>query len=152
MDEAGFLRAVSERLDVDRQGAQIVTSAVLQVLRWRLTANEAAHLDAQLPTRLKRLRTLSGNQPLSKPNRFHREEFFRRVGLLAGLPQDAAQRAAKVVFKVLQEALQSPTGHEGQAWNVFNQLPKDLKKFWSDASRVPDRPAYSSGSPRHASD
>ena len=34
----------------------------------------------------------------------------------------------------LQRALGSPTGREGEAWDVLSQLPKDLKGLWLDAS------------------
>ncbi len=133
VDEAAFFREVGERLEVDKEGAQVVTSAVLSVLRSRLTGKQAAHLDAQLPARLKRFRPLGCAEP--KAIRFRKREFVRRVGILASLSGEEAQRATRTVFKVLQEALQSPTGHEGEAWDVFSQLPKDLKKIWSDASR-----------------
>ncbi len=136
MDEAGFIREVSERLDVDDRTAQVITSAVMHVLRSRLTANQVAHLDAQLPTRLKRFRTRGG--AAAKAIRFRKEEFFRRVGLLTRLPREEVPHATQAVFNVLQAALQSPTGHEGEAWGVFSQLPKDLKKIWSQASRLSD--------------
>jgi hypothetical protein len=41
------------------------------------------------------------------------------------------------VFKVLQVLLQSPTGQEGEAWDVFSQLPKDLKRMWLAAASMP---------------
>ena len=34
------------------------------------------------------------------------------------------------VFATLQELLGSPTGMEGEAWDLMSQLPKDLKKLW----------------------
>lgn len=133
MDEAGFIREVSERLAIDDETAQAITSAVLHVLRSRLTASQVAHLDAQLPTRLKRFRARSGLP--TKAIRFRKQEFFRRVEVLTRLPGDQVPHATETVFKVLQEALQSPTGHEGGAWGVFSQLPMDLKRIWSQASR-----------------
>ncbi len=136
MDEAGFIREVSARLDVDEETAQAITSAVLHVLRSRLTANQVAHLDAQLPTRLKRFRTRSGLP--TRAIRLRKQEFFRRVGLLTCLPGEQVPHVTQAVFKVLQEALQSPTGHEGGAWGVFSQLPMDLKRIWSEASRMSD--------------
>ena len=39
------------------------------------------------------------------------------------------------VFATLQELLGSPTGIEGEAWDVMSQLPKDLKKLWLGAHR-----------------
>ncbi|MGZ3689780.1 MAG: hypothetical protein ACXVBW_15870 [Bdellovibrionota bacterium] len=41
----------------------------------------------------------------------------------------------RVVFGTLQAALKSPTGQEGEAWDIFRQLPKDLKKVWLSAAR-----------------
>jgi hypothetical protein len=47
------------------------------------------------------------------------------------LPDDGeAERAVKAVFGTLQRLLGSPTGKEGEAWDVFSVLPKDLKMLW----------------------
>jgi hypothetical protein len=35
---------------------------------------------------------------------------------------------------VLQEALGSSSGTEGEAWHVLSQLPSDLKQLWPSAS------------------
>jgi hypothetical protein len=40
------------------------------------------------------------------------------------------------VFKALQMSLRSPTGQEGEAWDVLSQLPKDLKKIWIAAAAM----------------
>jgi uncharacterized protein (DUF2267 family) len=136
MDEETFLHEVSERLDVDKEQAEAATIAVLQVLRSRITAKEASHLDAQLPAGLKRFWQEPGVE--TKVSRFHKEEFFRRVGVLADIPDDEAEYATTVVFKVLQKALKSPTGREGEAGDVFSQLPMDLKKVWTAASHLPN--------------
>jgi uncharacterized protein (DUF2267 family) len=51
------------------------------------------------------------------------------------LPDDGeARRAVRVVFAVLQRLLGSRHGVEGEAWDVFSQLPKDLKKLWLTAA------------------
>jgi uncharacterized protein (DUF2267 family) len=51
------------------------------------------------------------------------------------LPDDAeAERAVRAVFGALQRLLGSRTGREGEAWDVFSQLPKDLKQLWLDAA------------------
>lgn len=56
----------------------------------------------------------------------------------AGLPDDAeAERAVRAVFGALQHSLGSPTGREGEAWDIFSQLPKDLKTLWLDAAAAP---------------
>jgi uncharacterized protein (DUF2267 family) len=41
-----------------------------------------------------------------------------------------AQDAVVCVFDVLQEALGSTTGREGEARHMFSQLPTDLKQLW----------------------
>jgi hypothetical protein len=35
---------------------------------------------------------------------------------------------------VLQRLLGSTTGMEGEAWDIFSQLPKDLKRLWLEAA------------------
>lgn len=135
MDEETFLSEVSRRLDVSRDQAEELTTAVLQVLRDRIGA-EAEDMDAQLPVGLKRFwqaRTL-GEEII----RIHKDEFFIRVAAAARIPEADAPRAVKAVFKVLQKALKSPTGEEGEAWDILSRLPKDLKKVWSAAARLPD--------------
>lgn len=138
MDEETFLKEVTQRLDIPIERAEQTATAVLQVLRQRIGPKEAADLDAQLPAGLKRLWQEPG--PEQHVSRFHKDEFFRRVAIAADLPETDIPRAVKVIFKVLQKALRSPTGLEGEAWDVMSNLPKDLKKLWTDAARLSDSP------------
>ena len=55
MDDRTFIREVAGRLTCDERRADAVTFAVFQQLRDRLTAKEAADVEAQLPTGLKKL-------------------------------------------------------------------------------------------------
>ena len=69
-------------------------------------------------------------------NRIHRHEFIGRVRQRAVLRDDeAAEDAVRAVFAQLQRLLGSPTGREGEAWDIYSQLPKDLKELWLDAAR-----------------
>ena len=53
---------------------------------------------------------------------------------MAGLDDELeSEEAVTAVFAVLQEALGSPTGTEGEAWHVLSQLPADLKRLWLSA-------------------
>ncbi len=53
---------------------------------------------------------------------------------MAGLDDEGeAEEAVTAVFAVLQEALGSPGGKEGEAWHVLSQLPADLKQLWLSA-------------------
>jgi uncharacterized protein (DUF2267 family) len=137
MDERRFINEVARALHCDEQRADAVTFAVFQELRDRLTPSEAADVAAQLPTGLKRLW-----QEDERPNRAvaktHRAEFIGRVRKRAALPDDGeAERAVRAVFATLQGLLGSPSGKEGEAWDIFSQLPKDLKTLWLAAAESP---------------
>jgi uncharacterized protein (DUF2267 family) len=139
MDEATFIRQVSAALGCDAPRAEAVTFVIFRELRNRLTAKEAADVAAQLPSGLKRLWRDSdrGDRPVEK---IHEHEFVGRVRHLGALPDDReAERAVRAVFAALQRLLGSPTGTEGEAWDVFSVLPKDLKMLWlaSGEGRAP---------------
>jgi len=58
------------------------------------------------------------------------------VRVAADVPDDAeAERAVRAVFATLQHALGSKDGMQGEAWDVFSQLPKGLKQLWLSATR-----------------
>ena len=113
--------------------AEALTFTVFQELRDRITPQEVLHVAAQLPKRLKML-WMSLEFPDRKVHRVSGEQFVWEVRRMAGLADDAeAERAVSAVFAGLQKLLGSPTGQEGEAWDVMSQLPKDLKKLWADA-------------------
>ena len=135
MTERRFVDDVADALRCDRQRAESVIFAVFQELSRRLTAGEAAHVASQLPTGLKRLWSV-GELPGRPVEKIHRAEFIGRVRQRAVLPDDdEAERAVRTVFRALQRLLGSPSGREGEAWDVFSQLSKDLKQLWLDAAR-----------------
>lgn len=135
MDERTFLHGVADRLACDLHRAESVTFAVFGELSDRLSPHERHDVEAQLPTPLKRLWD-AGNRPDRPSTRVHRDEFIGRVRQRAVLPDDGeAERAVRAVFAQLQLLLGSPTGREGEAWDIYSQLPKDLKALWLDASR-----------------
>jgi uncharacterized protein (DUF2267 family) len=128
---------VADRLRCDQRRADALTAVVFQELRNRLTPKEAADVASQLPRTLKES-WLDNEEPMRPVQRVHREEFIGRVRQRAVLPDDhEAERAVRAVFAVLQRALGSPLGTDGEAWHIFAQLPKDLKSLWLDASREP---------------
>jgi uncharacterized protein (DUF2267 family) len=135
MTEDRFVEEVSRALRCDRERAEAVIFAVFRELSHRLTAREAADVASQLPTGLKRLWSPTGalDRPVEK---IHRAEFIGRVRQGAVLPDDEeAERSVRAVFRALQHLLGSPSGREGEAWDVFSQLSKDLKQLWLDAAR-----------------
>jgi uncharacterized protein (DUF2267 family) len=65
----------------------------------------------------------------------HEYQFLDEVRRMVGLDDEIqAEDAVICVFGVLQEALGSPTGQEGEARHVFGQLPSDLKELWLSAA------------------
>jgi uncharacterized protein (DUF2267 family) len=133
MDDTTFIDQVAERLHCDDARAEAVTFAVFHALRDRVPPKEAADVAAQLPSGLKRLwrEADRAGGPLEK---IHEQEFVGRVRHFAGLPDDReAERAVRAVFATLQRLLGSRSGMEGEAWDVFSVLPKDLKMLWLSA-------------------
>jgi uncharacterized protein (DUF2267 family) len=135
MDERSFIREVAERALCDERRAEILIFAVFQELRDRLTPKEAEDVAAQLPTSLKML-WMSFDRPERKVRRLHEGRFLSEVARMAGLEAEtgAEEEAVRAVFAVLQEALGSTTGTEGEARHVYSQLPTDLKRLWLRAS------------------
>ncbi|MGD9765419.1 MAG: DUF2267 domain-containing protein [Candidatus Binatia bacterium] len=135
MNEEVFLRQVATTLGCDERRAESLTFVVLQELRERITPAEAADIASQLPTGLKRL--WLENERADRPvRRTHLAEFVGRVRKHAALPDDReAERAVRAVFGALQHLLGSPSGLEGEAWDIFSQLPKDLKVLWLECAR-----------------
>jgi uncharacterized protein (DUF2267 family) len=133
MDDVRFIREVAGRLGCDQRRAEAVTFAVFGELRNRLPAKEGDDIAAQMPTGLKRLwgEPVRSRKPVEK---IHGPEFIGRIRRFAALPDDAeAERAVRAVFGALQHLLGSPTGTEGEAWDVLSVLPKDMKLLWLSA-------------------
>lgn len=135
MNRKTFINDVSERMACDAGRAEALTLVVFQELRGRISVKEVADVAAQMPHALREL-WLDGEDPHHHGERVHRPEFIGRVRNHALLPDDAeAERAVKAVFRTLQHALGSPHGTEGEAWDIFSQLPRDLKVLWVEAAR-----------------
>jgi uncharacterized protein (DUF2267 family) len=133
MNEKEFINRVAHRAGTDVESAGAITYAVFQELRERITPTEAFHVASQLPADLQVL-WLENERIDRGVRRTHGTEFVARVRYYASLEDFAqAERGVRAVFATLQDALGSPTGAEGEAWDVFSQLPKDLKKIWLSA-------------------
>lgn len=133
MNDTTMFDDVARRLACDGDRAERVVMAVLQELRDRLPEQEAADLEAQLPTSFRRLWFQPGRT--GKPvERTHRADLVARVRARVPLRDDAeAERAVLAVFGAIQRNLRSARGIDGEAWDVFSVLPKDLKPMWLDA-------------------
>ena len=134
MKDKDFVCEVAFRFGCDERRAETLIFAVLQELRDRLTPKEAADVAAQLPTSLKML-WLSFDYPGRRVRRVHEYQLITEVQRMLGLEDKIrAEEAVICVFSVLQKALGSRTGREGEARHVFSQLPSGLKEMWLTSS------------------
>jgi uncharacterized protein (DUF2267 family) len=139
MDDVTFIRDVGAQLGLDDRRATDVVYAVFRELRDRLTPREAGDVAAQLPSALRHL-WQEQDRPDRPVDRTHAVEFVGRVRYWTALHDDTeAARAVRTVFRELQKLLGSPTGKEGEAWDIWSQLPKDLKKLWLAAAEPEGR-------------
>jgi uncharacterized protein (DUF2267 family) len=135
MNERAFVREVAQSLRCDDRRAESIIYIVFQELRARITPKESADVAAQLPVGLKKLWLENENHDRAV-QRTHRPDFLGHVRQRAALPDDhEAERGTRAVFGALQRLLGSPTGVEGEAWDIFSQLPKDLKLLWLGSAR-----------------
>jgi len=147
VDENKFLREIENRTNLPRDKAFNIAIAVLQELHDRLSPKEADDLAAQLPGDLK-ARWHAFDIPDREVSRTHRKDFVRHIAEVAEIDELEAGRALLATFKALQMMLASPTGSEGEAWDVFSQLPKDLKRLWIQAAGpIPKKPARTTRAP-----
>lgn len=133
MKQKEFLEAVAKRLQCDAERAEGLVFVVLRELRSQLTQKEADDVSAQLPRELREMWEQDFGH-LDESGRMSRTEFLGRVRQWAALPDEReAERATHAVFKTLQLQLGSPHGTEGEAWDVFSVLNKDIKRLWLEA-------------------
>jgi uncharacterized protein (DUF2267 family) len=136
MNESEFLKEIETRSGLPRDQAYKAAIAVFQELHDRLSAREADDLAAQLPGEFKRM-WHSLDAPGRDVRRTHERDFIRHIADTVEIDETRAERSLMATFKALQVLLNSPSGQDGEAWDVFSQLPKDLKQLWLSAASMP---------------
>jgi uncharacterized protein (DUF2267 family) len=119
-----WLHELAGELGTDEQTAWRVLRAYLQVLRDRVTIDEAAQLAAQLPHLLRGV-FYEGFDPGHQPEKIRdRDVFLARLAERAQLasPDDAAAAAAAVT-RVLRRRVA-----EGEIDDVLSQLPTQIRE------------------------
>lgn len=120
-----FLKDVQSLGGLDEQLAEKATVSVLCAVDRRITAEEARHLRAQLPSRLQELVQRCELHAGEKPEKFGREELFQAVAEDLGKGADEVEPIVRVVITALRAHVT-----EGEAEDVADQLPTDLKELW----------------------
>jgi uncharacterized protein (DUF2267 family) len=118
-----WLADLAEELGSDEDTAWRVLRGYLQVLRDRLTVDEAAQLAAQLPAVLRGV-FYEGFDPGHQPERIRdRDTFLTRLAERAQLDDnDQAAEAAAAVTRVLGRRISA-----GELDDVLSQLPQEIR-------------------------
>lgn len=122
MQYDAFVGQVQHRARLASSGDAVrAIRATLETLAERLTAEESKDLASQLPREI----GLFLHQPREATGqRFHLEEFFKRVNQREQVDPADAVFHARVVFEVLGEAVS-----RGEMQDVIAQLPAEFQPF-----------------------
>jgi uncharacterized protein (DUF2267 family) len=140
MDYESFITTVEGTAHVSAEEARAAACATLDVLSKRITAGEAEDIAFRLPPELREC-----IDPAGPPERFHVDEFLRRVAERVGAGEDAAERDARGVFS----ALWSAVGPDEFA-DMRAQLPNDFGPLLDEAIAV--APSYAETTAPRATD
>lgn len=137
-----FLGQVQHQAQLPSLGHALTTTrATLTTLGERLSADEAAHVAAQLPREIAHYLVAGEPSSLGSGQRFGLDEFVARVAMREGADLPLAAHHAQAVMRVLDEAV-SP----GEMAQVRQQLPEDIRRLLPGAAIVPESIAASAAS------
>lgn len=126
---AAFLKRLSERGGMTPSTAEQAAVSVLCALEQRIFGEEARDLEAQLPQKLRELmHRCERHEAGPPPDKFGRAEMLDMVAGDLGLKAEAVEPIIRAVFATLQERIS-----EGEAEEVMNQLPHDIRDLWQRA-------------------
>jgi uncharacterized protein (DUF2267 family) len=113
-----FIDAVSDRMGVSVDEAEILTHATLTTLAERITGGEARDLASQLPRPLRHVLLPT----TESAEVFDLDDFIRRVSKRADVNAAEAAEGTRAVFATLRKAV---TG--GEFDDVMSQLPAEFR-------------------------
>jgi uncharacterized protein (DUF2267 family) len=140
VDYEDFIGTVREAAHIPGDEAERVACATLQTLSERITAGETEDLRERLPAELHRC--LDGGRA---PDRFHVDEFVRRIAQRAGVDAPSVERDVRAVFGALWRAVGPDEFADMRA-----QLPKDFDPLIDDALRGAPSPGLDAPEGRSA--
>ena len=120
-----FLSSLAAIGSMSEDEAESAAVSVLCLLEQRLFGEEAAHLEAQLPGKLRDL-LMRCERHIGKPaSKFGKEIFIQRVSEELGVNAIEAEQKIRAVFSAVREQVS-----EGEVEDVMGQLPTDLRELW----------------------
>jgi uncharacterized protein (DUF2267 family) len=140
MDYQGFIATVQEAAHIRDDEAERVACATLQTLAERISVGETEDLAERLPDELRSCLLTADER-----DRFHVDEFIRRISERAGLEPPAAERDARAVFGALWLAV----GADEFA-DMRSELPADFEPLLDGALRQAPAPVLAEPAPPDA--
>ncbi|MDP9863955.1 MULTISPECIES: DUF2267 domain-containing protein [Streptosporangium] len=131
MDYQEFVTIVGQVADISDEEAESVTRLTLRTLARRVTPGEAERLGRRLPEPLR-----PSVEPTGPPERFHVDEFVRRIAEHTGLDAEAVAEQARGVLAALWRAV-GPDGFE----DLRAELPPDFYPLMDTAVAAAPPPA-----------
>ncbi|WP_338869216.1 DUF2267 domain-containing protein [Myxococcus stipitatus] len=122
---AAFLKHLCERGGMSPAVAERAAVSVLCAVEQRISRGETRDLEAQLPRKLSELLHRCERHEAAMPGGFGREELLEHVGSDLSLHPDAVAPVVRAVLNAVREQIS-----EGEAEDVMDQLPEDLKELW----------------------
>jgi uncharacterized protein (DUF2267 family) len=120
-----FLANLGAIGSMNEEEAERAAVSVLCVLEQRLFGEEASHLEAQLPGKLRDL-LLRCERHLGKPaSKFGKDGFIQMVSEDLGVDGIEAERKIRAVFSAVREQVS-----EGEIEDVIGQLPTEMHGLW----------------------
>jgi uncharacterized protein (DUF2267 family) len=131
MDYQEFITIVEQVADISGEEAESVACLTLRLLARRVTPGEAEVLGERLPERLRPCL-----EPDGPPERFHVDEFVRRVAEHTGIDAGTAAEQARGVLAALWRSV-GPDEFE----DLRSELPKDFYPLMDTAMAAAPPPA-----------
>ncbi len=124
-----FLANLGAIGSMNEEEAERAAVSVLCVLEQRLFGEEASHLEAQLPGKLRDL-LIRCERHMGKPaSKFGKDGFILMVSEELRVDGLEAERKIRAVFSAVRDQVS-----EGEIEDVIAQLPADLRELWRRAS------------------
>lgn len=125
MTYESFIDAVERVAHIDAAEAERVACATLRTLGERVSGGEMEDIAERLPERLR-----SCISPAEEQERFHVDEFLRRIAERTQLDMAAAQHDASAVFAALFRSVGREEFHD-----LRSELPKDFDPLLDEGLR-----------------
>lgn len=120
-----FLKNLQSLGSMNAEFAEQAAISVLCALEQRLTRDEAAHMEAQLPVKLTKLLSRCDRHLAAPPVKLGREQFLQMIAGDLGMQTSEVEPVIRAVFAAVREQIS-----EGEVEDVIGQLPTQFRDLW----------------------